>query len=66
MQVPTYEEYSKSEIVEPEEYGRHIIGRNDAGEPEWADYLKKPATWKRTTWTVPGPPTEVEGYQEVA
>ena len=47
--VPTYDEYSQSQIVEPAQYDENGT-------------LVKPATWKRSTWTVAGEPTEAEEF----
>lgn len=56
MKVPTYTEYSQSELVSAAEY-ETVDGVRT---------LTKPSTWKRKTWTVPGESIEVDGVVQVA
>lgn len=56
MRVPTYTEYSQSELVSPAEY-ETVDGVRT---------LTKPSTWSRKTWTVPGESVEVDGVVQVA
>lgn len=56
MKVPTYTEYSQSELVSPAEY-ETVDGVRT---------LTKPSTWSRKTWTVPGESEEVDGTVQVA
>lgn len=53
MSVPTYTEYSTAIQKNPPEYDEH-------------HNLITPSSWSRTTWTVPGPSKEVDGYVQVA
>lgn len=53
VQVPTYDEYSTASVEEPARY--------ETG-PDGQQILVAPPSWKRTTWTVPGPTIPATGY----
>ena len=53
IKVPTYTEYSETQLESGPEYDANGT-------------LIKPSTWARKTWTVPGESKEVDGFVQVA